>query len=323
MSRSIKQYKDAMDSVRISESFYARTETLLKENSSSERITAAKPSYGRKCIGLVLGAAACAAIFTAVGKDKVTDDAVTSGAVEETVAVTEVTAASETIYIDIEEDHVIYTISPSAEPDVTQAPKEIAERTTAHEVTSCTNESAVNAPDSAAGETGVAVETEEIVEEAVTAAEPDIMGLYSIDFSSSETELTSYLNSGFSAESDGGYTEEGDYVEEPAPSGLNFIVLDEFSAAEVVEMVADAVDKTETAPVKDIRRAEFVIRINNEETGEVNYTIAVNDDGVITVAEGDTAVRNYTVNEEKFLRIEKVLFLKFGSVAQYEDFING
>lgn len=58
MSRSIKDYKDAMDSIRISESFYKRTETLLGE--LPEAKIEKRPFYmSRKITAGIMAAAAC------------------------------------------------------------------------------------------------------------------------------------------------------------------------------------------------------------------------------------------------------------------------
>lgn len=58
--RSIKDYKDAMDSVRISESFYKRTETLLKELPEDEKPDKAAFRSVRRISAAAMTAAACA-----------------------------------------------------------------------------------------------------------------------------------------------------------------------------------------------------------------------------------------------------------------------
>ncbi|MBQ8781119.1 MAG: hypothetical protein IJZ72_05550 [Oscillospiraceae bacterium] len=323
MSKSIKDYKKAMDNVRISDSFYERTERLLKE-SGSEKITVTGKKSGVKYIALgSMAAAAACAVFAFMHKP-----ALSENDIAETVPVTsvsEVTPANETIYIDLEEDDVIYTISPAAIPetaeetaaDVTAPAADDAPLTSA--VTSVFIETVTEQPVTEK----VHIVTEEIIEDA--APEDGLVQiLYDIDLTDMETELTSYLNAGLSAEQPE-LPEDGGVYAAAAPSGINFLILDETSAAEVVEMTAKAVSSAPEAPVKNIRSPEFVIEINDFSTGRAEYMISVNDDGTITAArfEGEeTFSKVYAVHREDFIRIEKVLFLKFGSISQYEDFKN-
>ena len=58
MSKSIKDYKDAMDSVKISDSFYKRTEVLLSESSEIE-VVKSSPSKIRLFTHTAMAAAAC------------------------------------------------------------------------------------------------------------------------------------------------------------------------------------------------------------------------------------------------------------------------
>lgn len=65
MSKSIKDYKDAMDNVKISDSFYKRTEVLLSELSEME--IEKKPLYGgRHITAVIMTAAACLACVIGV-----------------------------------------------------------------------------------------------------------------------------------------------------------------------------------------------------------------------------------------------------------------
>lgn len=65
MSKSIKDYKDAMDNVKISDSFYKRTEVLLSELSEME--IEKKPLYGgRHITAFIMTAAACLACVIGV-----------------------------------------------------------------------------------------------------------------------------------------------------------------------------------------------------------------------------------------------------------------
>lgn len=60
MSKSIKDYKEAMDNVKISESFYQRTETLLTEIPAAETGKISVSGGRRHITAIVMSAAACA-----------------------------------------------------------------------------------------------------------------------------------------------------------------------------------------------------------------------------------------------------------------------
>lgn len=90
MSRSIKDYKDAMDSVKISDSFYKRTEVLLNESSVME-ITQSSPSKIRIISRFVMAAAAC--LLVAFGVKTVADNRLVS----DTTAVTEIIVQETTV----------------------------------------------------------------------------------------------------------------------------------------------------------------------------------------------------------------------------------
>lgn len=90
MSRSIKDYKDAMDSVKISDSFYKRTEVLLNENSVME-ITQSSPSKIRIISRFVMAAAAC--MLLVFGVKTVADNRIMS----DTTSVTEIIVHETTV----------------------------------------------------------------------------------------------------------------------------------------------------------------------------------------------------------------------------------
>lgn len=329
MSKSIKQYKQAMDNIRISDSFTQRTEVLLKEMSSAEKITVSPKKSGIRylTLGAGLAAAACAAlVFTLnpniLGNDIETETAVT----ESTVVVSEVTPASETIYIDIETDNNIYTAFPAdiPEADLEETPagkNEEYPNTSAALVT-------VSQPESAETAYSAVKTDSEPVEEAVEAALPkenlpQTEKLYEIDFTNTETELTSYLNSGLTPQlpdfSDGDV-----FYEEAPPSGLNFLILDEKAAEEAVTMIADAVSSADTVKGKEVVHVEFAIDIIDRTTEEKAFTINLCFDKTIQIIDHrqDTECSAfYSAADYDFIEIEKLLFLKFGSLSQYEEFI--
>lgn len=91
MSKSIKDYKDAMDSVKISDSFYKRTEVLLNESSSME-IVKSSPSKIKVITRSAMALAACLllgfGVKTVIDNRTETDTAVVTEIVQETTVVT-------------------------------------------------------------------------------------------------------------------------------------------------------------------------------------------------------------------------------------------
>ncbi|MBP1549026.1 MAG: hypothetical protein J6A05_03380 [Oscillospiraceae bacterium] len=91
MSKSIKDYKDAMDSVKISDSFYKRTEVLLNESSQME-IVKSSPSKIKVITRSAMALAACLllgfGVKTVIDSRAETDTAVVTEIVQETTVVT-------------------------------------------------------------------------------------------------------------------------------------------------------------------------------------------------------------------------------------------
>ena len=320
MSKSIKQYKQAMDNIKISDSFSQRTEVLLKEMSSAEKITSSGKKSGIRYITFAAGiaAAACAALVFTLNPDILGDNIETADTViESTAKVTEVTPASETIY----------TALPAAAPDETEYAEETKPLVTVSEAPAETSVSPVMAavPETAETSSPAAVQKETVIEEEAAEEFPKIKHLYDIDFTNTEISLTSYLNSGLTAEIHS-YSAEDDTAvyEEAAPSGMNFLILDEKSAEDTVSMIADAVYSAPVVEGKEIVSTEFVIDITNLTTDKTAFTINMCYDKTIEVIvyEQDKSFCTfYAVADHDFIEIEKHLFLKFGSLSQYEKFI--
>lgn len=91
MSKSIKDYKDAMDSVKISDSFYKRTEVLLNESSQME-IVKSSPSKIKVITRSAVAIAACLllgfGVKTVIDNRAETDFDVVTEIVQETTVVT-------------------------------------------------------------------------------------------------------------------------------------------------------------------------------------------------------------------------------------------
>ncbi len=122
MSKSIKQYKDAMDNIKISESFAKRTETLLKEAGAGESVSLSGGNGGgiRKItFAAGLGLAACIAAAMILKPSTGNISQIEHGIQSESVNITAVTSVKditvsvqasedETVYVDIEEDSTEY-----------------------------------------------------------------------------------------------------------------------------------------------------------------------------------------------------------------------
>ena len=91
MSKSIKDYKDAMDSISISDSFYKRTEVLLNESSQME-IVRSNPPKMKIITRSVMAIAACLVLAfgvkTVIDNRTETESAVVTEIVQETTVVT-------------------------------------------------------------------------------------------------------------------------------------------------------------------------------------------------------------------------------------------
>lgn len=92
MSKSIKDYKDAMDSVKISDSFYKRTELLLSESSDIE-MEKISVTQRRTAFRAVMGIAAC--LLIAFGAKTVIDNR--SGQIETVTEIIEIETETETV----------------------------------------------------------------------------------------------------------------------------------------------------------------------------------------------------------------------------------
>ncbi len=95
MSKSIKDYREAMDNIKISDSFYKRTETLLTElNKTSETKIEKRRTFSAGRIAALMSAAA-ACIIAAVGFRAALSDSTETGELTEATVLTEVCGTAE------------------------------------------------------------------------------------------------------------------------------------------------------------------------------------------------------------------------------------
>lgn len=289
MSKSIKQYKDAMDNIRMSESFLKRTESLLKELPENETVTVSskRPQNLRHIIlAAGLGAAACITAAVTLSPAIVKDDIATDSIVTEVTSVTEVTAPNETVYIDIERDDQIIIPAADAELLEKESPDEAGAQTETDAAVTVTESNVVTEKSVIVTESSTATKkndvtqsqavtqsekpvtekiktdadtapAEETVQEEPVEAEPQLRYLYDIDFSNAEVELVAYINSASgiftSAENESGTSEEDDeMVEEDVSSPSK-------KTMEMVILDAEAAEKLVTAAADIIYSSEEIV----------------------------------------------------------------
>lgn len=351
MSKSIKQYKDAMDNIRISESFLKRTENLLKELPENETVTVSskKPQNLRHIIlAAGLGAAACITAAVTLSPAMVKDEIATADIVTEVTSVTEVTAPNETVYIDIERDDQIIIPAADAELLEKESPDETAAETNADVTVTESNDvtESVVVTESAVTESKKPVAEEvktdsdtapaqETAEEESVEAEPQLRYLYDIDFSNAEVELVAYLKSssgtsalagnesGTSDEEDDEAVEEG--VLSPSEKTMEMVILDTEAAEKLVTAAADIIySSEEIVPDGRYSPALFAVSINNITTGNKAFEIYLNENGTVTLTVFTNTISFFDVykpTEEKFALLERAMFLYFGNAEEYESYL--
>ncbi|MBQ2824212.1 MAG: hypothetical protein IJF18_06520 [Oscillospiraceae bacterium] len=356
MSKSIKQYKDAMDNIRISESFLKRTENLLKELPENETVTVSskKPQNLRHIIlAAGLGAAACITAAVTLSPAMVKDEIAATDIVTEVTSVTEVTAPNETVYIDIERDDQI--IIPAADAELLE--KDPPDETAAETNADVTVTESVVVTEKAVTESVVVTESavtesvkpvaeevktdsdtapaQETAEEESVEAEPQLRYLYDIDFSNAEVELVAYINSASGTltpgdapavdddEDDDEAVDEG--VSSPSEKKMEMVILDTEAAEKLVTAAADIIySSEEIVPDGRYSPALFAVSINNITTGNKAFEIYLNENGTVTLTVFTNTISFFEVykpTEEKFALLERAMFLYFGNAEEYESYL--
>ncbi len=335
MSKSIKQYKDAMDNIRISDSFLKRTENLLKELPENETVTVTgRKQHGIKHITLAagIGAAACIALVATMSPAAVRDDISTDTDYTEAVTVTEVTAANETVYIEIESDRQI--IIPAADAELLEKePADEAVTTVSVQITTAAEKTETHLqktepPVTAVQSTAAAEESVEAV--SASADEPQIRRLYDIDYSNAEVEVVAYINSSeaffVSTGSDAG-EDVPDSDEEGAAYGsktTDLAILDDRAAENLITRIADIVYASSQSDGGADCPVVFSVSVNDAFTGRKAYSITLNENHTVNITlfnERDSITKSYFLSAEDFTAVEKELFLCFGTEAEYRDYL--
>lgn len=329
MSRSIKDYKDAMDSVRISDSFYKRTETLLNE--LPEVKIEKRPFYlSRKITAGIMAAAAC--IICVIGIRTVIDIRQDNiGSVSET-GLTEIT--TETVIsavpdlIDIFEDEdsidemfmedeaVAYSLGFDEESETEESSDPVMPMTVdAGDVTT-----AVSVPDNplpekggsgdpapaAGGSSGNTITTGSNSGRTEASEEQKVTMLDDVSYEHVTVEITPYFDM-------------DDIV-----SGENPVKISGTDCRELIEYIRELSESSYKLPNSSFKSL-FSMSIADENIGLTFYSIYVTNQNtmVITKHNFDDQQRvTYGLSINSSRDLKKILFLLFGEETDYELFEN-
>lgn len=323
MSKSIKQYKDAMDSIKISDSFMKRTETLLKDIPVQKENINPQPKWKvnkitlASCAGLAACIIAVIALKTGLSNSDIEAND-TASPISETYtyydsAITETETATERVMLQIEEEEMnIDGIEPIENADAGAGSAETS--TSASSKTEQTTSAASTAaPKQPAAETAAINEFQAVTENgAVQTGEAEISAdlveptpeaklLYDINYDNSNIELQTYIselnNSSQTLSSD--------------------------TARTIILNIANIAYNTQLTSTKTKFSSEFVLTVTDKTTDEESFTIylTTNQSIVITshLQTGQTR-KTYLLSSSDYTSIEKQLYLCFGSENDYEAF---
>lgn len=248
MSKSIKDYKEAMDNIKISESFYKRTETLLTEIPTVE--IEKRPVFsGRHISAVVMSAAACLicviGIRLAVGNNP-------SDIVTETVSDIDDGEIFSEIETDADADELIDDLEEyDDEIDINEEPDNIKEPSEAHEESAAVNPevntkaqtaaASAAAPADAPSETATttAPPQNDTGKNTATSAKPVVMGIDPYGFSSAAATVPN------GTETD---EEPSAALHNPGVSGSSGSDGGEVVDTDIMEDVEDDIEYDEAAP---------------------------------------------------------------------------
>ncbi|MGN0609055.1 MAG: hypothetical protein ACI4J6_07600 [Oscillospiraceae bacterium] len=344
MSKSIKQYKSAMDNVRISDSFAKRTETLLKEEAERENkiaISSSGKRFGKKYIaaGTLTALAACIAAVFILKPLAVTEDTTLTAGNEAAVTETSAENDEEQVYYEPEDDDFAAAVngaellddnySEDEAADLDGGANEAAEESKDFENDSADAAPAVQAavtpPVTAVQETssssaqtekkepaeGAASNDDDIVEEKPVSDEADtgsgdIKHLYGIDLENSDLDIIFYdITAG---------NEENTLRTEDSAAVKQDII---FSIGDIIYNSG----KETSSSIK--YGTEFILRITDKSTGDESVTIYVTDNNAVIVTAHTSAGQTestYLLSSAEHSAIERMLYLYFGTESDYEAF---
>lgn len=328
MSKSIKQYKNAMDNIKISDSFMKRTETLLKDIPVQKENINPQPKWKvnkitlASCAGLAACLIAVIALKTGLSNSDIEAND-TASPITETYtyydsAITETETATERVMLQIEEEEMnIDGIEPIENADAGAGSAESSAETTTpasskQEQTSSTV--STTAPKQPAADTAAINEFQAVPENgaAVQTGEADISAdsvepdpeaklLYDINYDNSNIELQSYIS-------------------ELSNSSQ---VLSSDTARTIILNIANIAYNTQLTSTKTKFSSEFVLTVTDKTTDEESFTIYLTTNQSIVITshlETGQSRKTYLLSSSDYTSIEKQLYLCFGSENDYEAF---
>lgn len=343
MSKSIKQYKDAMDKIKASESFMSRTEDLLKGAVKSETEIAIRQPKARMARNITLtagvGLAACIIAVLAVRSGMIHD---TADITAEVTSVTEVTeTGTEPVFLDIQDDSQMEALAqdmpetqpaydagetegtllppeteqpaeeaPSVDlaiaPQITTEPAKTESTTAAETTAKPAQKPQVNTAIVAEEEYDDAIEEEE-AESYVSTSDDDysdpIIGAL---YSLDYTSCTVDIQS---------YTKDGE---------AENLHLSSDEAQSMISNIASTLSNSVQFNPGSSFVSEFVINISSLSDGSDIFTIYLTDNqfAVITRHFSDRQERTtYLIKRHDYEVLEKMMYLCFGSESDYEAFL--
>lgn len=327
MSKSIKDYKDAMDNIRISDSFYKRTEALLTE--IPEIKLDKKPVMSAGKITAALSAAA-ACLILAFGVKFVIErnDDITEVQTEtsEVTVMTEVTETAPPVINELseaEQGDMIGVAADSGAPDISDgagisaaetAPPDTKPKETTSEHAQTTLKSSPPAPANVnpsaspapAVTSAPAKAPEAHAAEARTEAAETVPLLRDINYDYVTVEITPYFDMG------------------SIKSGENPVKKTGEDCKPIIEFIAGL---TETS--REIGNYSFTsifsLQIADENIGVTFYSIYVTDLNAVVITKHDyngQVRETYAANSSDYEALKHILFLQFGSEDEYELFSN-
>lgn len=314
MSKSIKDYKDAMDNIRISESFYKRTESLLTELPEIE--IGKKPVISAGRITAVLSAAAACLIVAFGIKFAVErNDSITTVETEitEITEVTEVTETAPPIIDDIsetEENEIVGVAengdaaAPAADAPDTSAQ---ADTVTVTQPPAPVNPAAGPSEKTAAPPTATAAPKPKKTSQTTTASsapEETVPLLSDISYEHVTVEITPYFNMGNIKSGENPVKKTGE---------------DCRSIIEFIEGLTETSRKISNYSFTSL----FSMQVADESIGVTFYSIYVTDLNAVVITKhgANGQVREtYAVNSSDYEALKHILFLQFGTEDDYELF---
>ena len=335
MSKSIKDYKDAMDNIKISDSFYKRTEMLLNESSEME-ITKNNSSKIRLVSRAVITAAAC--LLVAFGAKTVIDNRYeTDGAIvteiitQETTVVTVPVTIPETAspIIDRPEEGGFLNDSGVLVGDMPEIP---------------VAETAVEEGDDSADETVSETHTAEnkftsdtdddipVVEEDVEEAAPTV---------TTETTVAATAREGYPEMAEPKGSENIPPLNQMAADNISVTITPYFDLGtiksgenpvtksgsefnQLISTISEVIDASPTGENASFKSL-FLIQISDSASGITYYSIYVTDASTIVVTRHDIDNQKrftYGLSEVNYDAVLYNLYVLFGNATEYNYFRN-